>query len=252
MRYDNPTIRRHLADAYALGSLQGRARARFERLMADDDALRRDVVAVQDMLSPLALAAPDVQAPSRVRAALAGAIAPLAEQHTEQPREPGWWQRLGFWRGLATATSALAVALVASVGLRVMQPVASDDSQLVYVGVLSDPADKPGVAVLAYKQPFRIEIAAKTPLAAPPGSELRLWMRDRDSGAPGFIAAIPADKSTFPLDDEAWKKLREATALIITQAPPEAPTATPTGTVLYEGVCVNLKKWSDSANDAAR
>ena len=42
------------------------------------------------------------------------------------------------------------------------------------------------------------------------------------------------------------------TALIITQAPAEAPTETLKDTVLYEGVCVNLKKWSDSANDATR
>ena len=44
MRYDDPTLRRQLAGAYALGTLRGTARRRWERLMQQDRELRRLVV----------------------------------------------------------------------------------------------------------------------------------------------------------------------------------------------------------------
>ncbi len=77
---------------------------------------------------------------------------------------------------------------------------------------------------------------------------MRLWLRERDSGAPGFVAAITAVTTTFALDDAIWAKLHQAVALIITLTSVGGPEAVDVGEVLYEGVCVNLKKRSDSDN----
>ena len=43
MNYNKPQLRQMLAAEYALGTLAGPARRRFQRLLADDPALRRDV-----------------------------------------------------------------------------------------------------------------------------------------------------------------------------------------------------------------
>jgi len=240
MRYDDPTLRQQLAGAYALGSLQGPARAHFERLMEDDAELRRLVVDYQEDLSPLALDAPDVRPPARIRQRLIEATTPGSNTDTE----PSWWHRLGFWRGLATANGLLAVALVAFIGVGVLRQEPPVPSELVYVGVLSDPEQNPGVAVLAYNNPFRLEIEAKTALTAPADSELRLWIRDRDTGTPVFLAAIPAGEKTFALGEGPWKLLRRAKALMITREAAGSPVSAPGQDVLYQGVCVNLKKWS--------
>ncbi|MCB1924810.1 MAG: hypothetical protein KDJ27_13900 [Gammaproteobacteria bacterium] len=242
MRYDDPTLRQQLAGAYALGSLRGAARARFERLMTDDAALRRLVVEFQEDLAPLASDAPDVQPPPRVRQRLADAVAPAARQPVLR-----WWQRVNLWRGLAAANGLFALALVAVVGTGVLQQAAVPPAELVYVGVLADAQDRPGVALLAYNHPFRLEIAAKREMPALPGKELRLWIRDRETGEPEFVSALPPGSKVLPLDDAAWQQLRRAKALIISQQAEGSTAAAPGADILYEGVCVNLKQWSQDA-----
>ncbi len=54
MKYSDPALRQILAAEYALGSLHGAARVRFERLLRDDAELRRLVQEWQDDLAPLA------------------------------------------------------------------------------------------------------------------------------------------------------------------------------------------------------
>ncbi len=242
MKYDDPLLREQLAGEYALGSLHGAARARFERLMADDPGLRRLVVEYQEDLTPLSLSAPDVIPPSRLRAALEQATKPTTRADTAPQK---WWQRLGFWRSLATANGLIAAALVAVVAVGVL-PQEDAESELVYVGVLSDAQSKPGVAVMAYNRPNRLEIAAKTPLPAESGKELRLWIRDRETDQPVFLAAIPADQTTFEIPDEPWKLLRRAKALVVSLNDVSEAQTAPGSQVLYEGVCVNLKKWAET------
>ena len=45
MNYQHPELQKRLAAEYVLGSLQGKARLRFERLMVEQPSLRRLVAA---------------------------------------------------------------------------------------------------------------------------------------------------------------------------------------------------------------
>lgn len=243
MRYNNPTIREHLASAYALGALHGRARARFEHLLEDDAELRRLTVEYQETLTPLALQGPEVTPPPQVRERLAKLIAP-PQATSDKPR---WWQRFNFWPQLAAANGVLALALVAFIGAGLLRTdELTPPSELVYVGVLSDAQQKPGVAVLAYNKPFRVDIEAKTPLSVEPGSELKLWLRDRETDQAVYVATIPAGQKSFPLDDAGWKLLRSAKALLISRENLGSSNDAPGDDILYQGVCVNLKKWSET------
>ncbi|WP_227817051.1 anti-sigma factor [Nitrogeniibacter aestuarii] len=248
MRYDNPTLREHLASTYALGSLRGLARLRFERLMRDDAALRALVVDCQEMLTPLALGASDVTPPAAVRSRLAKATSTGGATSPER----GLWQRLSSWRALAAFNGLVAAALLAVVGLGLIQPAVVDSPELVYVGVLSDRANRPALAVLAYNRPFRLSVESKLPLSTSADREFRVWIRDSETDAIVFLASIPPGQKTLVIEEAAWRRLKAAKALLVTEAMSGSPTDAPTGDILFEGVCVNLKKWSEAAEPSAK
>ena len=53
MKYQNPELQQRLAAEYVLGTLQGKARIRFEALMVEQPTLRRLVKAWEQRLAPL-------------------------------------------------------------------------------------------------------------------------------------------------------------------------------------------------------
>ncbi|MGH8662073.1 MAG: anti-sigma factor, partial [Burkholderiales bacterium] len=69
--YTNPQLREKLAAEYVIGTLRGRARARFQALQRYDPDLRRIVADWEARLTPLAAAAGAIPPPARVRRAVA-------------------------------------------------------------------------------------------------------------------------------------------------------------------------------------
>src|SRR5690348_5471218 len=93
-----------LAGEYVLGTLRGRARARFERAARTDRALADAVQRWEERLLPLSEALPPIEPPDRVWRAIQGRIG------SREPRT-SFWTNLGWWRGLALASLAAVVAL---------------------------------------------------------------------------------------------------------------------------------------------
>jgi anti-sigma-K factor RskA len=117
MRYADPELRDRLAAEYALGTLRGPARRRFERLLSSD-ALLRDVAEDWELrLNLLAESAPAVAPPPRVWEGIAERIGPAAAPVRESRRNR-LWDSLGFWRAAGLMAAAAAAALVAYVALR--------------------------------------------------------------------------------------------------------------------------------------
>jgi anti-sigma-K factor RskA len=116
MRSADPELRDRLAAEYALGTLRGPARRRFERLLPGD-ALLRDVAQDWELrLNLLAESAPAVAPPPHVWEGIAERIG-LAAPVRESPRNR-LWDSLGFWRAAGLLGASAAAALVAYVALR--------------------------------------------------------------------------------------------------------------------------------------
>jgi anti-sigma-K factor RskA len=111
MNYADPDLRDRLAAEYALGTLRGPVRRRFERLLSDDARLRDSAEEWELRINLLGESAPAVAPPARVWEGIAGRIGP-APAPARDSLLHRLWESLGFWRAaslLVAAAAALAV-----------------------------------------------------------------------------------------------------------------------------------------------
>ncbi len=237
MKYNDPTLRQILAGEYALGALHGAARARFERLLRRDPALRRLVQEWQQLLAPLVEETVAVTPPSRVLAAIKRRINPIDAQRTS------WWERLGFWRGVSALGAAAVIVLAVTTTFLTPPPTAAPN----YVAVLQDQAAQPVLVVTAFKEPWRltIEPVASTTLRA--DQVLQVWAVEKETGVVRPLTAFAPDLSRqhkaqqIALTEAHWKLIKTAHSLTVSiESAGSRPTA-PTTPILYSGLCINLK-----------
>ncbi len=233
MKYWNEEMRDALAAEYALGTLQGRARRRFEHVLKDDPALRAQVAVWQTRLLPLGEAIETVAPPKRVWRAIESRI---------RGRRRGLWQSLPFWRGLS-ATSAAALVMVA-VYAGVWLPRLEAGKEYMVV-VMSDPQSRPMMTVSwpiqeRNKAKLRIRVIGHQEMA--PGTAWELWMLpggDRKPHSLGLITThetqeveIPA--ALLPVVNAAWGMAMSV------EPHGGSPSGVPSGPVLYSGQCTKI------------
>ncbi|MGH7116975.1 MAG: anti-sigma factor, partial [Stellaceae bacterium] len=182
MRYESPQLRQLLAAEYVLGTMPGRTRRRFERLMATDSALARIAGDWADRLSALDDATPAEEPPARVWQAI--------ERRTRSGAAPSpsllrrWLASLAFWRGLALvgglATAALAIYI--AVLPRPLAPAV--------VAVLAGHAGGPGWVVIAGPKAGEVSFSAVAPSAESKPHAFELW--GIAGGPPRALGLLPA------------------------------------------------------------
>jgi anti-sigma-K factor RskA len=121
MNYGHPELRERLAAEYALGTLRGPARRRFERLLRGDVDLRALVQDWEMRVNVLAESAPAVVPPARMWAVIEQRLGHASTQParlTQAASPARWWNRLGFWRPFGLAAAAAAVVLAVFAALR--------------------------------------------------------------------------------------------------------------------------------------
>lgn len=241
MRYQDRQLLERLAGEYALGTLTGSARKRFERVMRDNPEAERLMIEWQERLAPLAETTPAVTPPPRVWKRIQQRI---SKPHTRLPIH--WWERLALWRPLALANGLLVLVLAGYLGIRILSPSDPVSSELLYVGVLESAQKTPTVVVLAYSKPWRLEVQSKAPFDLQEKHELRIWIAtDADTKtAPSYLASLAAGASEVRLSETSWKQLQQARYLLVNQEPLGSANLRPMGEILYSGPCINLKKWS--------
>lgn len=238
-----------MAAEYALGSLSGFDREHFEKLLKENPDVERLVVEWQELLIPLAEQTADVKVPEHVLEKL------MNEISDEQPvvKTP-WWESLKLWRPMAFGNGLLSITLAAYISFQALstgddnldQTVeVTEQGELLYVGVLKNKTQKPAVVVLAYNKPWRLKIESKIDLVSDDNHELRIWIKNRESEKIEYLATIPSGESEIKLTKEIWKILGNAQQLIVSSDPVSNNLDQPSGEILFQGLCINLKKWSE-------
>ena len=242
MRYSDPQLIDRLAAAYALGTLRGGARRRFERLRHD----RSDVaLAAADWESRLARLAQSV--PPRVPSARLWAAIAARTQASASPRasQGGGWMLPAGW-GLG----GVAAGLVAAAALFLTAPALFFTADQIalrtgerlpqsYVGLLTDAQGNGKLLVSSLRHGRTMTVKVIGPIA-PPAAGTRLVLWAVPANAPAFVlGTVPASGSaSSQLPDTSEKLLSKVGKLAVTQEAAERP-ATP-GVTVYSGNCAKL------------
>ena len=235
MKYPNDDLREALAAEYALGTLQGRARRRFERSLKEEPALRRLVVAWQERLTPLNEGIAPVQPPARVWRSIEQRIRKTSR------RGASIWDSLGFWRTASFVASAAVVVL--AVILTTATPTSKPHDTM--VAVLSDEQSNPAITVSWQADPrgaerLRVRVMGHAEMA--PDTAWELWMLPGGDQKPVSLGLITThENQTVVLPRPLAVKINQASGLAMSVEPKGgSPTGVPTGPILYKGLCTMM------------
>jgi anti-sigma-K factor RskA len=229
MDYSRPTLADALAAQYVAGTLRGGAKRRFESLLSGHPSLRHAVRGWQDRLMPLtAVLAPEAP-PARVWRGIEQRLWSDAAAATRSR----WWQRVGWWRGLAALTTAAAFALAVLVVNPPVQPpvvIVLQGTGAQAPGTASFVASLSGDGRALVTQPLQ-------PVALQADRVLELWAVP-PKGTPRSLGLISAQGTTIVPRGKLQASLirGDTAALAVSLEPPGgSPTGAPTGPVLYAG-----------------
>jgi anti-sigma-K factor RskA len=214
MRYDNPQLLDALAREYVLGTLHGRARARFARVLGASLSARRAVLGWEKHLAPLARSVPAVEPPPHVWEGIETAIGARSRPT----------RGAGLWPALAAGLAAIAGLFG---GLYVSQP-----EQAQYVAVIADQTT-PIWVLQAFTEELRVNTVNGRPI--PATNSYELWMLPGGGAAPVSLGLLPATSNALlPLDAQAHAVLAQTATLAVSLEPAGgSPTGAPTGPVLF-------------------
>lgn len=253
---NNPPLMEQLAASYALGTLRGGARRRFETLARDNATLRAAALIWQSRLGSVAELQPEIapsqavwkrienllDAEKQAHAMRAAQIVPVAPA----PARAGWWASLGLWRG-ATAAGAFVAVIAVVTGLNLNTQLSgqvqelsaklSATPEIQYVAVLAD--DKAAASMLVTFDPKNKKLLLKRvgDFREQADKSLELWALP-PGAAPrslGVLSGDPVVRLTA-----AGSDMQEVPTLAISLEPKGGVPAGsgPSGPVLFTGALI--------------
>jgi len=237
-------LQERLAAEYALGTLRGAARRRFERWLREDASLQLALARWEARLAPMTAGVAPVAPRARVWRAIESRLGSAAGR--------GWWDSLALWRALAlfsggTAAALLMLAVLTAPTLPVTAPapivLRAPANEVGYVAVLSDPkTEKPVLFVSAGRDSKELSVRTLEASIRVPGKSLELWALPA-GGAPKSLGLVSEEeKGTLELASAAETSLGNVPKLAVSLEPKGgSPTGAPSGPVLFSGPCV--KYW---------
>jgi len=227
-----------LAREYALGTLHGAARRRFERLLRDAPLTMRVVAHWQERLSVLAAGVPELQPRELVWDA-------VQQRLFAAPARAGIRQWLRGLLAPRVLGGVLAGLMMATVVLR-LQPqwldleTRSESLPQSYVGLLVSDAGQAVVLASSRRHGRSITVKMLQPIDVPAGQVARLWALPRER-PPFLVGEAPAKGSaTIDLPDTAEKLFFAVPRLGLTIEPAGGDARAPAAPFVASGHCVKL------------
>lgn len=217
-----------LAAEYALGTLRGRARQRFERWMRSDAAIAAEAQGWEEALAVLAQDARPVEPPTRVWTQIEARIA---------PRAPDPARRAFGWRAFGITAAGLASALLAFFAWFATVP----QTEPVFVAVLSEHQGGPRM-VVSMHAPDELRVRVVKPWRDVAGKSLELWALPSE-GAPRSLGLVANGGDTTIRIVASDARVQDVAKLAVSLEPQGgSPTRQPTGPVLCAGEVAAVRR----------
>ena len=251
----NPPLIEQLAASYALGTLRGGARRRFEAIARNHADVRAQALIWQGRMSSVAELQPQVAPSAAVWKRIENLVnaekqakAMQAARVADKPVAKGWWSSLNLWRGLTSMGAGVAaVALMvgvnlntinAKLGSEVQQLTAKLEAtpQIQYVAVLAD--DKADASMLVTFDPKsnRLTLKRVGGFKEQADKSLQLWALPQ-AGGPRSLGVMGSD-AVMRLT-AAGSDVDAPTLAISLEPKGGAPAGSgPTGPVLFKGALI--------------
>ena len=174
-RYQNPEVFEQLAIEYAVGSMQGRARKRFEVLMDTHFYLRATVDAYENKFANLVELLPDAQPSNKVWDKIDAHIKATSPQQEKTP----WWKTNLFKQGFGLTAMALIVSTVL-----LFNPM-TEHAPAAYAAVMeSGESGEPMAFTKIQKSDMKLSIDIMKAVYVADDMELTLWCHPKNGGMP--------------------------------------------------------------------
>lgn len=233
MKHDDPKLIDALAAEYVLGTLNGRARRRFERWRSKEWHVERRVQAWEERLSGLALRLPPMRPSPHVwtqiekRIGRTGAGSPAGARGETPPVERRF---AAPWRALAAGLVLFAVLAGGYFTYRSMQ-----GPELLALATLTPAeATAPAWDLTADEDMRRVHAVAGGGLTAEAGKSYELWALPDNGSAPVSLGLMPVTGEAEMVLTEAQRTALLASSKVAISLEPQggSPTGAPTGPVL--------------------
>ncbi|MEO8023202.1 anti-sigma factor [Polaromonas sp.] len=252
----NPALIEQLAASYALGTLRGGARRRFEELARTHASVRAAALIWQGRLASVAeLQQQEAPSPAvwkrienLVHADKQARAMQAARQRPRTGTQGGWWASLGLWRGASAAGAMVAVlAVVAGLNLngklngqvQELSAKLAATPEIRYVAVLADDKAAPSVLVTYDPKHSQLQLRHVGQFHPGPDKSLQLWALPQAGGprslgvlGDGTVVRLPAGSND----------VNQVPALAISLEPKGGVPAGsgPTGPVLFKGALLPM------------
>ena len=232
------------AAEYALGVLDGPARARAAERVRTDPLFRAEVEAWEKRLAPLSDDVDPMAPAAAVWDRVAQAVAPRSTV-VQFPSRTGLPDRAGLWRSIAVVSLAAAAACIALVLVRVPQPAAPAPNSIAQApGVMvASLAGADGKALfVATLDPARGGVTVIPVGKADAGDRSpELWIIP-DGGKPQPVGMIQPQRAlTLPASAGVLSSAANKAVLAVSLEPAGgSPTGAPTGPVIATGALTGV------------
>ena len=226
MNYDNEELNEALASEYVLGTLSGKARVRYQRLMVDKIELRIYVWRWEQYLNQLGRSLPEQSPDPKVWYNIQKQLGFI--DSIEARREPVMLkQRKRSWKTSFSLGFSLAASLLIAALLLWKTP---------YFSFSLDPTDQIVVFQNSESQSLwlvevkekTLEIQATQHIDNKPTNDYELWMVAKDGSPPVSLGLLPKDGKISLLKHQLFETLDLAVLAVSLEPLGGSPTGAPT------------------------